>query len=59
VMQAFSVQETAEHFQWFHQDKLVARHLKAARHKCISMTSESHRTLGSTRRIEVWAAYEA
>jgi len=27
-----SVQESAEHFEFFHQDKLVARHLKAARH---------------------------
>lgn len=30
-----SVQESAEHFEFFHQDKLVARHLKAARHTVI------------------------
>jgi transposase len=30
-----SVQESAEHFEFFHQDKLVARHLKAARHRVV------------------------
>lgn len=30
-----SVQENAEHFEFFHQDKLVARHLKAARYSVV------------------------
>ncbi len=30
-----SVQESAEHFEFFHQDKLVARHPKAARHSVV------------------------
>ena len=30
-----SVQENAEHYQFFHQEKLVARHPKAARHSVV------------------------
>lgn len=30
-----SVQESAEHYEFFHQDKLVARHPKAARHSVV------------------------
>jgi transposase len=30
-----SVQESAEHFEFFHQDKMVARHPKAARHSVV------------------------
>ena len=30
-----SVQENAEHYEFFHQDKLVARHPKAARHSVV------------------------
>jgi transposase len=30
-----SVQESAEQFEFFHQDKLIARHLKAARHRVV------------------------
>jgi len=30
-----SVQESAEHFEFFHQDKLVARHSRAARHSVV------------------------
>jgi hypothetical protein len=30
-----SVQESADHFEFFHQDKLVARHAKAARHSVV------------------------
>ena len=30
-----SVQESAEHYEFFHQEKLVARHHKAARHSVV------------------------
>ena len=30
-----SVQESAEHYEFFHQEKLVARHQKAARHSVV------------------------
>ena len=30
-----SVQESAEHYEFFHQDKLVARHPKVARHSVV------------------------
>ena len=30
-----SVQESAEYYEFFHQDKLVARHPKAARHSVV------------------------
>jgi len=35
VGQIVSVQESAEHFEFFHQDQLVAHHPKAARHSVV------------------------
>ena len=35
VGQTVSVQESAEHYEFFHQDKLIARHPKAARHSVV------------------------
>jgi hypothetical protein len=30
-----SVQESTEHYEFFHEDKLIARHQKAARHSVV------------------------
>jgi transposase len=50
VGKTVSVQESAEHFEFFHQDRLVARHHKATRHSVVMAPEHYAGLLRVTRR---------